>query len=280
MVERNKIQPFVKWAGGKRQILNEIISRLPENIDELTYVEPFVGGGAVLFELKPKQAVIGDLNKELITTYLAIQEAPEQLIMELKRHENTAEYYYEIRDLDRDKEKFANLNYIEIASRFIYLNHTCFNGLYRVNKKQEFNVPFGNYKKPNIVNETGIMAVSEYLNENDVKIFCGDYQKCVSLAGDNIFVYLDPPYQPFSGKTNFTSYTANGFGPADQIALRQFCKSLHEKGVKFMESNSETLFIRELYKAFCNIDAIQAKRAINSKSDGRGNVGEFLIRNY
>lgn len=278
-IRKNNIPvlPFVKWAGGKKQLLSEIENHIPQQFSE--YYEPFVGGGAVLFHLQPKRAVINDSNAELINLYTVIKESSEELIENLKQHKNEEKYYYHIRGIDRDKKKYQQLTHIQRASRIIFLNKTCFNGLFRVNSSGEFNTPFGFYKKPNIVNDIKIRAVSNYFSKNDIQIFNTDYEKSLSTIKKGAFVYFDPPYDPLSDSSSFTGYTKHGFGKNNQEQLRNVCDLLNDKGVKFLLSNSSTEFIRNLYKDY-NIFSIKAKRAINAKGDGRGEITEILVKNY
>ena len=278
MAKNKAVAPFLKWAGGKRQLVQEIGRLLPPDLSGLTFYEPFIGGGALLFELEPARAVINDYNGELINVYRVIKESPEELIGDLERHVNTAEYYYKIRGLDRGP-AFGGLTPVQRASRIIYLNKTCFNGLYRVNAAGEFNVPFGRYKNPNIVNAAVIRAVSEYLNTADVRILDGDYEAALGDISRQSFVYLDPPYHPLSVSSSFTGYVQGGWGEADQVRLRDVCNALDSKGVKFMLSNSSAPFIREIYAGY-DIRVVRASRAINADSGKRGQVDEFIIRNY
>lgn len=278
-IKKNRlVAPFVKWVGGKRQIMSSITKLMPKNIKEYTYIEPFVGGGAVLFQLQPKNGVINDFNKELINTYQVIKNNIDELIEDLKTHKNTSDYFYDIRSLDREDD-FEKLSKVKRASRVLYLNKTCFNGLYRVNNAGEFNAPFGHYKNPNIVNEPTLKAVSNYLNSNNIKILTGDYSEALKLADENSFVYLDPPYHPISEGSNFTGYVQGGFNMYDQVDLRVACDELNKKGIKFLLSNSASPFILDQYEDY-NIEIVKAKRAINSNGSKRGDVDEFLIRNY
>ena len=276
MAKNKLIAPFLKWVGGKRQLIPDISKHLPSPYTK--YYEPFIGGGAILFHLQPKKAVINDFNGELINVYNVIKDNLDALIKDLKSHENNAEYFYEIRSVDRDK-KFSKLTNIQRASRIIYLNKTCFNGLYRVNNSGEFNSPFGRYANPNIVNDVTLKAVSKYLNENEITILNGDYEQSLNGIRRNAFVYFDPPYHPVSQSSNFTGYTQGGFGIKEQERLRDVCIDLNERGVKFLLSNSATDFIKDLYSDF-NIHIVKANRSINSDSDKRGEVDEFLICNY
>lgn len=273
------LAPVVKWAGGKRQLIPEIIKWIPPLDTISTYYEPFVGGGAVLFRLKPKRAVINDINGELINLYKVIRDDVEALIEDLKKHKNEKEYFYAIRELDRNPDIYNSLSLVEKASRTLYLNKTCFNGLYRVNSAGHFNVPFGRYKNPNIVNADTLRAVSRYFNKADVRILRGDFEDCVKWARERAFVYFDPPYHPVSDTSNFTSYSEDGFGEEEQRRLKELCDRLNAKGIKFLLSNSSTDFIRKLYDGY-KIETVPAKRAINSDANGRGPINEVLIRNY
>lgn len=277
-MKKNKlVAPVLKWVGGKRQLMNEIEKVLPDSIS--TYYEPFIGGGAVLFELQPPKAVINDINGELINLYNVIKDDVDSLIQDLNKHENTSEYFYRIREMDRDRYIYENLSNIEKASRIIYLNKTCFNGLFRVNKAGEFNSPFGKYKNPNIINEATLRAVSKYFNKANIKFLNGDFERALRGIRKGSFVYLDPPYDPVSSSANFTGYDKGGFNRDEQIRLKKICDELDKKGVKFLLSNSATEFIKELYKDY-KIEIIKAKRSINSNGDLRGDVDEVLVRNY
>ena len=278
MAKNKLIVPFLKWVGGKRQLIPEIKKMLPKGIANRPYYEPFIGGGALLFDLQPKQAVINDYNEELINVYCVIRDNPNELIEDLKKHKNTAEYFYEIRSLDR-LPLFNNLTKVERASRIIYLNKTCYNGLYRVNNAGEFNSPFGKYKNPNIINEPVIKAVSKYLNLNKIQISNSDYEVILRDIPANSFVYLDPPYHPVSETSNFTGYIQGGWNESEQLRLRDVCNKLNANEVKFLLSNSASDFIKEIYSAY-NIKTVQANRAVNSISSKRGQVDEFLICNY
>ncbi|MBN1767873.1 MAG: DNA adenine methylase [Prolixibacteraceae bacterium] len=276
--ENNLVSPFLKWVGGKRQLMAVIVENLPKNIKNLKYYEPFIGGGAVFFHLQPVNAVINDLNNDLINVYSVIKNDLDSLIADLKRHKNNAEYFYEIRALDRTDD-FNTLTAVQKASRLIYLNKTCFNGLYRVNNAGEFNVPFGRYKKPNIVNEPTLKAVSKFLNNSNIRISCEDYENVLEKADRDSFVYIDPPYHPISESSNFTGYVRGGWNANDQARLRDTCDKLNKRGVKFLLSNSSALLIKELYKDY-NITNVKASRFVNSKASGRGQIDEVLIKNY
>lgn len=271
-------QPFLKWAGGKRQLLPEIRKYIPETFH--TYYEPFVGAGAVLFDLQPQKAVINDINAELVNVYYAIKDNVDELIEDLKKHENDKDYFYEIRNMDRTPE-YEELSPVKKASRIIYLNKTCFNGLFRVNSRGQFNVPFGKYKNPQIVNEEVLRAVHAYLSSAEIEIKNIDFVSAVANAAKGDFVYFDPPYDPVSETSSFTSYSLNGFKKEDQIRLRDLCVELDHRGVKFLLSNSATDFIIDIYseKGFI-VETVSATRNINSVASKRGKIDEVLIRNY
>ena len=271
----SELKPIMKWVGGKRQLLDEIVPLVPEY---KRYIEAFLGGGAVLMALQPKKAIVNDFNSELINLYQIVKDYPEELISELKKYENTKECFYQTRNLDRTAE-FNNLSDIQKASRVLYLNKTCFNGLYRVNSKGEFNAPFGKYKNPNIVNEEEIRALSKYFNKAEISFLNGDFAEATTRARKGDFVYLDPPYQPISKTSAYTGYTLAGFGEEKQIELKRECDRLNKKGVKFLQSNSDCEFIRELYKDY-NIKTVKAKRNINCKGNSRQAINELLIYNY
>lgn len=275
---KNKLAaPFVKWVGGKRQLLDEITPRLPKRIT--SYCEPFLGGGAVLFSLQPKNAIVNDLNADLMLVYEVIRDNVELLIAALEQHENTPEYFYNIRDLDRNKDAYREMSSIERASRIIYLNKTCYNGLFRVNASGEFNSPFGHYKNPNIVNAPVLRAGSKYLSANNIQLFHMDFEEVLRQVPRGGFVYLDPPYDPVSDTASFTGYNRGGFDREEQERLKRCCDELTERKVRFLLSNSATSFIRELYTGY-TVEIVHAKRAINSDASKRGAVEEVLIRNY
>ena len=269
--------PVVKWVGGKRQLLPQILPLIPKRMT--AYCEPFLGGGAVLFALQPKRALVNDLNQDLITVYRVIKENADALIEHLSRHENTPEYFYRIRDLDRDKEAYAALSDVEKASRLLYLNKTCYNGLFRVNASGAFNSPYGHYRRPNIVNEQTIRGVSRYFNSCDITFFSGDFASVLEQVPKGGFVYLDPPYDPVSDTASFTGYNRGGFGREEQVRLKECCDALTARGVKFLLSNSATPFIRELYGSY-RVSIVQARRAVNSVASRRGAIEEVPVRNY
>ena len=278
VTEKNKrIAPVVKWVGGKRQLLDQITALLPEEIP--TYCEPFLGGGAVFFAIQPQKAILNDLNADLMTVYQVIRDDVEPLLQLLKGHQNTAEYFYTIRDMDRDKAAYEAMSPVEKASRLIYLNKTCFNGLFRVNSAGAFNTPFGRYKNPNIVNEPVLRAVSEYFQSGDIALYHEDFAQTLRRVEPGGFAYLDPPYDPVSDTASFTGYNKGGFGQDEQRRLKDCCDDLTRRGVRFMLSNSATDFIKNLYADY-RITIVKAKRAINSDASKRGEIEEVLITNY
>ncbi|MBP2024505.1 DNA adenine methylase [Peptoniphilus stercorisuis] len=271
-----ELKPIVKWVGGKRQSLSELEKYIPDDYNN--YIEPFIGGGALFFKLQPKKAIINDINGELINLYNIIKSDVSELILDLNKHKNNKEYFYEIREIDRSIDDFNKLSNIEKASRMLYLNKTCFNGMYRVNKKNEFNVPYGNYKNPKIIDELNLYNLNKYLNKNDIKIFNKDFEDILMMAKKEDFVYLDPPYYPISDTSNFTDYSKDGFNKEDQIRLKENCDKLNKKNINFLQSNSYCDFILDLYSDY-NIIEIYSKRVINSQGDKRGEVKEVLITN-
>ena len=279
-IVEDKPKPFVKWVGGKRQLLKqfrELNLYPPEcfNPESNTYFEPFVGGGAVFFDLLPKHAELSDTNRELVITYNVIKDNVDGLIKSLKKHIYNKEYYLGVRAQDINE-----LSDVEIASRFIFLNRTGFNGMYRVNKSGQFNVPFGRYKNPLICDENNLRKVSEALQ--GITITHRDYKDVLELAKIGDFIYFDPPYYPLNPTSSFTAYTAKGFFEKEQIELRDTFVKLHERGCFVMLSNSDTPFINELYSGLegVSVNKIIAGRAINSKGSKRGKINEVLITNY
>jgi len=275
-----KPKPFVKWVGGKRQLLAQF-RRLnlypPEKFDVKTgrYFEPFVGGGAVFFDLLPEEGFLSDLNKELVTTYNIIKNYVEELIESLKKHQTNKEYFLKIRAQDPNA-----LNELAVASRFIFLNRTCFNGMYRVNSKGGFNVPYGKYNNPLICDEDNLRKVSKALQCVDIKH--QDYKQVLKKARKGDFVYFDPPYYPVSKTASFTSYTAESFLEKEQTELRDTLLKLNKRGCFVMLSNSDTPFINKIYSGFrgIRISKVEAGRAINSNGSGRGKITEVLVTNY
>lgn len=270
-------KPVIKWVGGKRQLLPEITPRFPQTFQR--YCEPFLGGGAVFFSLQPEKYLVSDVNPELINLYTVIRDNVDELIHHLSTMQVSAEEYYRIRSLDRDESTWEKTTHTQRAARTIYLNRVGYNGLYRVNRAGQFNVPYGRHNNPRILNEETLRALCEYLNDAEGQILCASYEEAVPhlTAGD--FVYFDPPYDPVSPSANFTHYTRDGFTRENQIALRDTCRDLHERGVKFMLSNSSTPFIHELYAEF-HVEKVHARRSVNSNASRRGTIHEVLVRNY
>ncbi len=273
------VKPFLKWAGGKRQLLPEIKKIIPSNYTK--YYEPFVGAGSVLFSIQPKKAVINDTNRELINCYRTIKENPEELLELCQQHKkrHSKEHYYKLRAKDR-RNDFKLLSSVERAARIIYLNKTCFNGLFRVNSRGQFNVPYGKYSNPCIADPSVIRAVSAYLNDASVTILEGDFDRAVARARKGAFIYFDPPYHPISDTSSFTGYSINGFGEAEQTRLRDTCNKLSDRGCQVLVSNSNADFIRDLYDdPRYEIVEIKAGRSINAVGSKRGKISEVLIYN-
>lgn len=289
-------KPFVKWVGGKTQLLDDIKKTLPHNLSQIkdvTYIEPFVGGGAVLFWILQEypnitRAIINDINEELICTYRVIKSDVENLILELTRIQTEylaldeiarKDYFLSLRERYNEK----NNSDIETAALFIFLNRTCFNGLYRVNSKGKFNVPHGRYTNPKICDEETLRADSAVLQR--VEILCGDFSQTGIYADDNVLYYFDPPYRPLTETSAFTSYAKEGFDDAEQMRLRDFCEQISKHKSLFVASNSdpqnvdnEDNFFDHLYKRF-SIKRVFAARMINSKGNGRGAISEIMISN-
>lgn len=272
------LRPFTKWTGGKRQLLGELRSYMPETYGR--YFEPFVGGGALFFDLAPEQAVINDFNEELINAYRQIKNNPAELINLLIKHKenNSKDYYLELRSADRDG-RISRMTGVERAARILYMLRVDFNGLYRVNSKNQFNVPYGRYKNPKIVDVDLLYQISEYLNENDIEILQTDFAEAVKDAQTDDFVYFDPPYIPLNETSSFTSYTHEGFSYEEQVRLRNTFKELTERGVYAMLSNSSSPLVEELYKDF-NIYFVEAQRTNGAKSSSRGKISEIIVTNY
>lgn len=266
-------KPFVKWAGGKRQLIDILLANVPKKYS--TYIEPFVGGGALLFALTPKKAIIADINAELINAYGVIKKDVEGLLKSLKNHKNEEDYFYRQRALIP-----GDLSPLERASRFIYLNKTCFNGLYRENSKGQFNAPYGRYKNPNIADIQNLHAVHRYLSLSKVKIYNQDFIATASMAKEGDFIYFDPPYHPMSATASFTKYSKGDFTAQDQEKLAEQFNVLARRGCYVMLSNSNTDFIKSLYRDH-NIVEIEANRFINCKADKRGKgLFEVLIKSW
>ncbi|WP_456479545.1 DNA adenine methylase [Nautilia sp.] len=277
---KTSAKPFIKWVGGKRGVLSQILPYVPKKFNN--YFEPFVGGGALFFELynlgllKNKKVYLFDKNEELVNAYKVVKSNPFGLIEKLKEFENkhSKEFYYEIRETDR-KENFKNFDPVLRAARFIYLNKTCFNGLYRVNKKGYFNVPIGRYKNPKICDEEAILSASGALKNATVK--ASDFSEVLNYAEKGDFVYFDPPYYPLNKTSNFTSYTDGGFLEEEQRRLYEVFEKLSQKGVYVLESNSDTEYIKNLYKKY-EINFVNVNRLVNSKAGGRGKIKEILLK--
>jgi DNA adenine methylase len=268
-----RVRPFLKWAGGKGQLIEQFRPMLPPRFGR--YFEPFVGSGALFFALRPRAATLTDVNRELVDCYTAVQKQVERVIVALRTHEYDEGHYYRVRDLDPD-----SLPLPKRAARTIFLNKTGYNGLYRVNRKGRFNVPFGRYTNPGFRHADSLdnlRACARALR--GVKIGVRDFADVVRHARAGDFVYFDPPYVPVSSTAAFTSYAPGGFGPAEQERLAVVFQKLSDKGVLAMLSNSDTEAVRALYADF-RIDMVHASRSINSKVDRRGKVGEVVVRNY
>jgi DNA adenine methylase len=293
-----KAKPFIKWVGGKSQLLEQLDFHLPadfENWQDVTYIEPFVGGGAMLFYMLQhykniKRAIINDVNQDLITCYRIVRDNPNELIKSLSDIQNTylslsteeerKNFFHLIRNRYNEK----NLDPIENTTYFFFLNRTCFNGLYRVNKKGSFNVPFGKYSNPTICDNDIILADSELLKR--IEILDGDFESTFSYAEGNTLFYFDPPYRPLSETSSFTDYSKDSFNDDAQIRLKKFCDRINDGGYKFLLSNSdskredeETSFFDDLFNAY-QIDRVWAARYINSNPSKRGKLTEILVRNY
>jgi DNA adenine methylase len=270
-------QPFIKWVGGKRQLLPELLARMPPTFER--YFEPFIGGGALFWTLQPRDAVLGDMNERLCKTYMAVRDSVDDVITRLHGHarlhkQNGERHFYAVRDIAIDAYPNA-----AIAAWFIYLNKTCFNGLYRVNGSGKFNTPVGAYVNPTICDEANLRACAATLAYR-ATVLHADFEKTTAEAKAGDFVYFDPPYAPVSASADFTSYTKAGFDVADQIRLRDHALALKRRGVHVLLSNSAAPLIYELYAVSRDftIEEVDAKRAINSKGDARGAVKEVLIR--
>jgi len=274
-------KPFVKWAGGKRQLVEELLRSRPRKYNR--FIEPFIGGGALFFALKAENAYISDINEELINIYTVVRDDVDALIVELKKHEkkykggDPKEYFYTVRNFDREA-GYATWSEVRKAARLIFLNKTCFNGLFRMNSRKQFNTPFGFYVKPAIVDEQNLIACSRVLASADIVTAGFDHVLKIAKKGD--FVYFDPPYVPLTSTANFTAYTGEGFDLDMQRRLRDACDKLDAKKVKWMLSNSYTDFVLDLYKDKYHIRKVEASRAINCKADKRGKVAEVIVTNY
>jgi DNA adenine methylase len=274
-------KPFVKWAGGKRQLLPEIEKHLPEKFG--SYFEPFLGGGALLFHLLSEnqnlRGHVSDLNSDLVLAYVTIRDRIDDLLKSLEKHSknyfsNSKTYYYSVRESNPKSQ-------VEKVSRLLFLNRTCFNGLFRVNSKGKFNVPLGRYSNPNIIQEDNLRMVNRFLNNNKISIKCQDFATTVESVKKGDFVYFDPPYQPVSRTANFTSYTNTNFGFNDLERLAMVSNQLAKNGAKILLSNSSSKKVLDLFsKKVWTIKKIEANRAINSNSKKRTGHFELLIKNY
>ncbi|MCS6797438.1 MAG: DNA adenine methylase [Myxococcota bacterium] len=269
--------PIVKWAGGKGRLLAQLVPLLPPALEMRRHVEPFFGGGALFFALGPERALLSDVNPELVNLYVQVRDRLEALLEALRRlardHDATA--FYRVRE--RYNRRRGSLSDLERAAAFLYLNRTCFNGLHRVNRRGEFNVPVGRYERPRIVDEPALRAASTWLQHAELRV--ASFEHLLDSARPGDFVYLDPPYEPTSPTARFTSYCADGFDRDAQRRLRDVFGALDRRGCALMLSNSDVLFIRELYAGY-RIDRVAAPRPINADGRGRGLVSELVIRNY
>jgi DNA adenine methylase len=267
-------KPFLKWAGGKTRLLPELVKRMPEQYN--TYFEPFLGGGALFFHLQPQRAQLSDANSELINAYRMVRDWSPQLCDYLANHQNTKEYYDHIRNIDRTAE-YQHWGSMQKASRFIYLNKTCFNGLYRVNAKGQFNVPFGNYKNPCVLDTEVLQKCSLALDK--ARLFHCDFDEIETLTQAGDFVYMDPPYVPLSTTSSFTGYTKDGFGFHEHRRLKKLCNRLDARGVQFMLSNSATNSVKGIFAKY-RVETITVPRSISASADSRKDVQEVIVRNY
>lgn len=265
-----RARPFVKWAGGKGKVIEVLKASMPSKFN--AYHEPFLGGGALFFATAPSKAFLSDLNEELINAYLVVRDHCEALIESLRKHKNERAYYYMMRAMDP-----STLDPVERASRFIYLNKTCYNGLYRVNRQGKFNVPFGRYKDPQYVDEAQLRLASKALQKASIEV--SDFEVVLERAKPFDFVYFDPPYQPISKTSRFTSYTEKAFDEGEQRRLGKVFRELDKRGCFLMLSNSASPLVRELYQGF-RIEVVTARRFINCRGDRRGAVEEVLVLNY
>lgn len=271
--------PVVKWAGGKSRLLPQLAPLLPNGVALMRHVEPFVGGGAMFFALRPSRALLCDINPALVATYEAVRDRVFEVIAQLERlareHQlSPSRAYYRIRERYNRARK---LSVAERGAMFIYLNKTCFNGLHRVNMRGEFNVPLGRYENPRILNEQALLSASQLLQR--VELRCTGFDSLLGLAKPGDFIYFDPPYEPVSDTANFTAYAQQGFGRVQQFELREVFAALDRRGCKLMLSNSDVEFIRGLYRDY-RIDSVTAARAINRDASKRGRVSEVVVRNY
>ncbi len=272
---RERSSPILKWAGGKGRLLGQLLPLLPPGAELMRHVEPFLGGGAMFFARRPERALVADVNPALVRTYEAVRDDVESVVGHLSeladRHDKAA--YYRV----RARYNARPLSPAEHAATFLYLNKTCFNGLHRVNRKGEFNVPAGSYKNPRILDPEALRAASLALSRAEIR--CASFESLLEAARPGDFVYFDPPYEPVSDTASFTSYARDGFSREDQTRLRDVFRQLDRRGCKLMLSNSDVPFIRDLYRAY-RVDTVAAPRAINCNGNGRGLVSEVVVRNY
>lgn len=267
-----ELKPFIKWAGGKRQLLSQLLHHVPSEYNR--YIEPFLGGGAMFLAVQPKQAIVSDINPEIINAFKVIKTDHKGLMKKLNRMKNNEDYFYKVR-----KQKPADLSNTDRAARFIYLNKTCFNGLYRENSKGEFNVPFAHHENPSFFDENNMIDLHAYLNTSEVEFLCDDYKDILAKAQKGDFIYLDSPYYPLK-KNSFTKYFKSDFSEKDHKELAALFRELDKKGCFVLMSNSNTKFVKDLYKDFKIIE-IEARRSINSKGTGRQKDKiEVFIKNY
>jgi len=276
-IEMIKAKPFIKWVGWKRQLIAQFGELFPKDFNN--YHEPFLWGWAVFFNLQKNRSFLSDVNEELINTYQVIKKEPQKLIKFLETLTYNKETFLEIRAWDRQENWQEKYSSVQRAGRFIYLNRTCFNGLYRVNSKWQFNVPFWKYKNPDFIQKENILNTSRLLNETEAQIKLQSFEKVLENANPWDFVYFDPPYDVLTDSANFTSYDKSWFGRDMQKKLAEVCKKLDQKWVKFMLSNHNTPFIREIYSWF-KFDIVKARRNVNSKASGRWEIEEIVVRNY
>ena len=269
------VDPVLKWAGGKRSLIPNIIDLFPTDYKKRVYHEPFVGGGAVFFKIRPIYGSINDINPRLMNFYRVVRDKPEELIEQASQYTHDKDAYYKL----RDRFNQPKIKDVEEAALLLYLNKTAFNGLYRVNSKGEFNVPFGRYKNPTIVPERRIRAASKILK--GIEILNEDFSYIIEYSKEGDLCYFDPPYQPVSDTANFTSYSKKGFDIKGQESLKDTCIKLDEKGVLFVLSNSDVEPITKMYRDVSNfrIEIVQARRAISSKASTRGPINEILVTN-
>jgi DNA adenine methylase len=267
--DASRARPFVKWVGGKRQLAEQLVAQVPKTYN--TYYEPFLGGGALFFRLRPDRPVLSDNNERLIRTYVGVRDDVERVISLLMEYPHDKKFYLRFRKEDIDRRSDA-----EVAAWFIYLNRTGYNGLYRVNRSNGFNVPFGDYEKPTICHPTNLRACSKLLERAELRV--QPFEKAVASARRGDLVYFDPPYVPLSVSSSFTSYTSAGFRSEDQLSLRNVALELKRKGVHVLLSNSASPAVQQLYRKDFKLIPVEAARSVNCKAEGRHKIREFIIR--